>query len=59
MEVLSRRGLWVAGFRLLQFRADGLATIRSERTGKTEHLPPDHWRDPLETEALAQLRGAQ
>ncbi|MCP9798905.1 hypothetical protein [Cyanobium sp. Lug-B] len=57
MEVRSRKGLWVAGYRLLQFRDDGLATVYSERTGRTEHLPQHRWRDPLEAALLASLAG--
>lgn len=57
VEVRSRKGLWVAGYRLLQFRNDGLAAIYSERTGRTEHLPQHRWRDPLEAALLASLAG--
>lgn len=53
MEVLSSTGRWIGGFELLSFDPDGLASIRSSRTGAVRRLSLNQWRDPLELAALA------
>ena len=53
VEVLSASGRWVSGYELLQFRDDGLVTVRSTRTGATRSLVKWAWRDPIELALLA------
>jgi hypothetical protein len=55
VEVVGPSGAWVPGFLLLATLPDGTALIRSNRTGRVRALTPDHWRDPLEAQALATL----
>lgn len=52
VEVLNASGQWVGGFAVLQFRADGLVTIRSTRTGALRRLYQGQWRDPIENAVL-------
>ena len=52
VEVLSVSGSWVSGYELLQFRDDGLVTVRSIRTGATRSLAQQQWRDPMEKSLL-------
>jgi hypothetical protein len=42
-------------FELLRFDDDGLAAVRSIRTGTVCRLPPAKWLDPLEAAALAAI----
>lgn len=52
IEVLNSRGKWIAGFLLLEFRADGLVLVRSERSGSEQLLKQGDWRDPVEEAIL-------
>lgn len=53
VEVLGSTGRWFPGSELLSFDPDGLASIRSSRTGTVRRLTLNEWRDPLELAALA------
>lgn len=52
IEVRNSRGQWIAGFLLLEFRADGLVLVRSERSGSEQLLTQGDWRDPVEEAIL-------
>lgn len=47
VEVLGSTGRWFSGFGLLGFGPDGLASIRSSRTGAVRRLPANQWRNPV------------
>ncbi len=57
--VKAADGRWHEGFELLRFDDDGLAAVRSIRTGTVCRLPPAKWFDPLGAAALAAIAAQQ